>query len=202
MLPTPAGAKALGPDYQVGVSATSGLPPQVSIDASASGVCAITGSAGNVWTVALQGVGPCVIDASQAGDANWLAATPIQQSFAVGQADQSISFTSTAPVAAQVGGPAYTVTATATSSLAVSFSIDASAAGICAISGSSVTFQAVGNCVIDANQAGNALYAAAPQVQQAQAQPPQQPAQYSAPAAPQQPPPAAQPTETKNPNVF
>ena len=163
----PAGAKALGPDYQVGVSTTSSLPPAVSIAAAASGVCTITGSAGNVRTVALQGAGTCVIDATQAGDANWLPATPIQQSFAVAKADQSISFTSTAPVAAQVGGAAYTVTATATSSLAVSFSIDPSAAGICAISGSAVTFQAVGNCVINANQAGNALYAAAPQVQQA-----------------------------------
>ena len=36
----------------------------------------------------------------------------------------------------------------------------------CTISGATVTFVAVGNCVIDANQAGNANYEAATQVQQ------------------------------------
>ena len=41
--------------------------------------------------------------------------------------DQTISFTSTAPVAAQGGGPTYTVTATATSGLTVAFTIDATA---------------------------------------------------------------------------
>jgi hypothetical protein len=34
------------------------------------------------------------------------------------------------------------------------------------VSGSTVTFSAAGTCIIDANQAGNATYAAAPQVQQ------------------------------------
>ena len=48
----------------------------------------------------------------------------------------------------------------------VIFSIDASAMGSCSISGAPVTFAAVGTCVIDANQAGNASYEAATQVQQ------------------------------------
>ena len=48
----------------------------------------------------------------------------------------------------------------------VTFSIDASAKGSCSISGAAVTFVAVGTCVIDANQAGNANYGAATQVQQ------------------------------------
>jgi hypothetical protein len=37
---------------------------------------------------------------------------------------------------------------------------------VCTVSGSTVSYAAAGSCVIDANQAGNATYAAAPQVQQ------------------------------------
>src|SRR5262249_29385534 len=60
----------------------------------------------------------------------------------------------------------YHVTATATSGLDVALSIDAAASSVCSLSGSTVSFTGVGTCVIDANQAGNATYAAAPQVQQ------------------------------------
>jgi hypothetical protein len=80
---------------------------------------------------------------------------------------QTITFTSTAPAAATVGGPTYTVTATASSGLPVSFTIDASATSVCSISGSTVSFIGGGMCVIDANQAGNANYNPAPAAQQA-----------------------------------
>src|SRR6185436_3441646 len=79
---------------------------------------------------------------------------------------QTISFTSTAPATATALGPTYTVTATATSGLPVTFSIDAVATAICTIAGSTVSFTSAGTCVIDANQAGNATFIAAPQVQQ------------------------------------
>jgi hypothetical protein len=39
--------------------------------------------------------------------------------------------------------------------------------GVCTVSGSTVTYTAAGNCVVDANQAGNDSYTAAPQVQRA-----------------------------------
>ena len=72
------------------------------------------------------GVGTCVIDANQAGDANYNAAPQVQQSFAVGKGTQTITFTSTAPAGATVAGPTYTVTATASpSGLPVTFTIDA-----------------------------------------------------------------------------
>ena len=48
----------------------------------------------------------------------------------------------------------------------VTFTIDATATSVCSISGSTVSFLTVGTCKIDANQAGNANYTAAPQVQQ------------------------------------
>jgi uncharacterized protein YodC (DUF2158 family) len=157
----PAGAKVGGPTYTVTATASSGLTVAFTIDASATSVCSISGS-----TVSFIGVGTCVIDANQAGDANYNAAPQVQQSFPVAKGDQTITFTSTAPAGAKVGGPTYTVTATASSGLAVTFTIDASASSVCTISGSTVSFIGVGTCVIDANQAGNANYNAAPQVQQ------------------------------------
>ena len=82
------------------------------------------------------------------------------------QTAQSIAFTSTVPNPAVLGGT-YTPTATGgASGNPVTFSIDPSASGICSISGDTVTLVAVGTCVIDANQAGNASYEAATQVQQ------------------------------------
>jgi hypothetical protein len=107
-----------------------------------------------------------VINANQAGDANYNAAPQVQQSFPVGKTPQTISFTSTAPVNAFQGGPTYNVTATATSGLAVALTIDASATSVCSIGGSTVSFIGAGTCVINANQAGNTQYEAAPQVQQ------------------------------------
>ena len=80
---------------------------------------------------------------------------------------QAITFTSPAPTGATAGDATYTVTATGgASGNPVTFTIDPSSNGACSISGAVVSFLANGTCVIDANQAGNASYAAAPQVQQ------------------------------------
>jgi Domain of unknown function (DUF2341) len=80
---------------------------------------------------------------------------------------QTITFTSTAPTNAIVGGPTYTVTATGgASGNPVTFSIDSSASTVCSISGSVVSFTGPGTCTIDANQAGNSTYAAAAQAHQ------------------------------------
>jgi hypothetical protein len=57
------------------------------------------------------------------------------------------------------------VTATASSGLAVTFSLDATSSG-CSLSGATVTFTAAGTCKVNADQAGNAGYLAAPGVQQ------------------------------------
>ena len=82
------------------------------------------------------------------------------------KSNQTITFTSPAPTGAYFGGPTYTPTATATSTLAVTISVDASSNGICTITAGVVGFQGTGSCVLDANQAGNASFNAAPQVQQ------------------------------------
>jgi hypothetical protein len=48
----------------------------------------------------------------------------------------------------------------------VVFSVAAGSGRVCRVSGTTVTYTAVGRCVVDANQAGNGSYTAAPQVQQ------------------------------------
>jgi hypothetical protein len=157
----PPGAAVAGATYNVAATATSGLPVAFTIDASASAVCSIAGS-----TVSFTAAGTCVVNANQAGDASYLAAPQVQQSFTVAKGSQTVSFTSTAPVAAAVAGATYTVAGTSTSGLAVAFTIDASASAVCSIAGSTVSFIGAGTCVINANQAGNANYNAAPQAQQ------------------------------------
>jgi len=81
---------------------------------------------------------------------------------------QAISFTSTQPSQALVGGPTYAVSATGgASGNPVTFTIDPSSTSGCHISGSTVSFASPsGTCEIDANQAGNTQYGAAPQVKQ------------------------------------
>lgn len=121
-----------------------------------------------ICTTSSLSVGTHAISAFFAGDVgNNPATSPPLSQVVNPQTQQTISFTSTAPTNAAAGG-IYTVTATASSGLTVTFSIDAaSTAGACTIAGNVVTFTGAGNCLIDANQAGNATYAAAPQVQQA-----------------------------------
>jgi hypothetical protein len=60
-----------------------------------------------------------------------------------------------------VGTP-LTLSGTATSGLTVAFT--STTTGICTVSGTTATFVAAGTCTIDANQAGNSTYAAAPTV--------------------------------------
>jgi len=157
----PAGATVGGATYTPTATATSGLTATITVDATASSVCSITGG-----VVSFQTAGTCVLDANQAGNANYSAAPQVQQSFAVGKGSQTVSFTSTAPASATVGGATYTPTATATSGLTAAITVDATASSVCSITAGVVSFQGAGTCVLDANQAGNANYSAAPQVQQ------------------------------------
>jgi hypothetical protein len=78
-----------------------------------------------------------------------------------GLAAQAITFTSSVPTTAVVGGPTDTVAATGGGSgNPVVFS--SAATGVCTVSGSTVRFVGAGTCVIHAAQAGNSNYAAAP----------------------------------------
>jgi PQQ-like domain len=82
-------------------------------------------------------------------------------SYAVAMGRQAIAFTSRAPTTAVVGGPSYAVTATGGGSgNPVTFS--SATSGLCRVLGSTVSFVGTGTCTLDAHQAGNADYTAAP----------------------------------------
>ncbi len=107
------------------------------------------------------GVGSCRITASQAGNANYLAAPNVTKSFSVARAPQTITFTLPASM---VYGDTAVLTATASSGLPVSFKTITST--VCKLEGSTLIAVGVGSCSITAMQNGNEYYLAAPGVDQ------------------------------------
>ncbi|MFN8538619.1 MAG: MBG domain-containing protein, partial [Thermomicrobiales bacterium] len=75
----------------------------------------------------------------------------------VGQASQTITFAALANK--NYGDPAFTLSATASSWLAVAFSVPVG--GPCTVSGTTLTIVGVGTCTVTAAQAGDANYSAA-----------------------------------------
>ena len=147
-------------------------PARASRSASRPGQAAAGSARCRARPVSLTGAGTCTVEAEQAGNSDFERAPRVQQSFTVVAAPavlshQSISFTTTPPAAAVVGGPIYSVAAVASSGLGVSFAAASSSAGICTVSGSVVAFVGEGTCTVVAHQLGDDLHLAAPTVQQA-----------------------------------
>ncbi|MGA2350949.1 MAG: hypothetical protein ABSF70_10985 [Terracidiphilus sp.] len=142
-------------------TSTSTLTTALTLDASSTGAGTFVGG---VLTVT--GAGTFVIDANQAGNANYSAAPQVQLTITVNKGTQTISFTAptTTTYAFPVAAP-ITVTATSTSTLTTALTLDASSTGAGTFIGGVLTVTGTGTFVIDANQVGNANYSAAPQVQ-------------------------------------
>jgi sugar lactone lactonase YvrE len=140
----------------------SGNPVVFTIDGSSTGTGSITGS-----TLTVTSVGNFVIDANQAGNTDYSAATQVQRTVVVNvPSAQAINFTQpTTPVTYSSGLTIPLVATGGASGNAVVFTIDGSSTGAGSITGSTLTVTTVGTFVIDANQAGNSTYSAAPQVQ-------------------------------------
>jgi WD40 repeat protein len=138
-------------DFPVSATSSSGLP----VSFAASGSCTISAA-----TIHLTGAGSCTVTASQAGDANYAAATPLAQTFAIAKANQTITFDSLG--GKRLGDADFGVSATASSGLNVSFA----ATGNCAVSGTTVHLTGAGSCTITASQAGNTNYNAAAEIAQ------------------------------------
>lgn len=155
---------SIGDTYAPEATASSNLPVGLSISAQSSSICSLLNG-----VVTFNAAGSCELLADQAGDDEYLPAAQASQSITVAAAPallpQTISFTSTAPTAAQVGG-FYTAQANASSGLAVSLSIHPDSSGICSLTAPDVIFAAAGTCTILANQAGDDEYLPAEQVQQ------------------------------------
>jgi len=165
------------PAFTVVATATSGLP----VSFTATGNCTVTSNLVHLDVTGsalfpgsgLFPVGTCTITASQAGDANYAPAPDVSQTFSISQGTQTITFN---PIPDKsFGDPDFTVVATATSGLPVSFT----ATGNCTVTGNLVHLDVTGSalflgtvqlpfgaCTITASQAGDANYAPAPDVSQ------------------------------------
>ena len=155
---TPSVPSLTGGTYNV--TATGGLSGNSVVFSSLTpSVCSVGGS-----SVSLIAVGACTLAANQAAGGGYASAPQVTQTFTVLSSAQTISFTSTPPNPALIGG-AYNVTATGgASGNAVTFT--SLTATVCSVTGSSVSLAAVGTCTIAANQAAGSGYTAAPQTSQ------------------------------------
>ncbi len=146
------------PAITLGATASSGLA--VSYATSDAGVAALSGN-----SLSFPGAGIATITASQAGNADYNAATNVTQNQLVNSAsllNQTISFTQSSPVTYAV--LPITLSATSTSGLSVSFASSDNSIG--SINGNTLTINKVGTFTITASQAGNASYNAASDVTQ------------------------------------
>ena len=136
-------------------TASSGLTPTYT--SSNPAVATVSGI-----TVTIVGAGSTTITASQSGSSNFNAATAVTQTLTVNKANQTITFNSLAPKT--FGDAAFNLTATASSSLSVSYA--SSNPAVATVSGSTVTIIGAGSTVITASQSGSANYNAATDVTQ------------------------------------
>ncbi len=144
-----------GPGHTYSPTATgggSGLP--IVFSSATPTVCTVAAA-----TVSFVAVGTCTIHADQAGDDSYEPAATVTQTITVAPNAQTVTITSSPPTA-QPGGT-YALTATGGGSgLPVVFS--SATPGVCAVSAATVTYLAVGDCIVHADQGANADYAAAP----------------------------------------
>jgi hypothetical protein len=121
---------------------------------SSSGACSNSGGNFTMTT----GTGTCTVKYDQAGDANYNAAAQVTESTTAQKAGQTITF---GPLPDRTAGdPDFTVGATASSGLTVSFA----ASGQCTVSGTTVHLTGPGSCTITASQGGDSNYTAATDV--------------------------------------
>ena len=132
-------------------TSSSGLPVSYSV---ISGPSQLVGSNQLSFT----GTGSVTIQANQAGDSNWLSASPVTQSFNVRQGSQSISF---APLGTNgYGTTPYQITnASASSGLPVTYT--SSAPKVATIVSNTLTVMGLGTTTITSSQGGDSNWFAA-----------------------------------------
>lgn len=147
-----------GGTYAVTATASSGLTATLSLLGSI-GVCSITSTGAGTATVTFIASGTCTVMASNLGDGNYLAPeVEDTQVIEVGALNQSITFAALSDK--DFGSAPFSVSATASSGLGVTFSTATSA--VCTVSSAGrVVIVTVGVCKVTAAQNGNAQYAAA-----------------------------------------
>ncbi len=140
--------------FTLSASATSALT--VSFSSLTTAVCTVAGD-----EVTMVGAGTCTIRAAQAGDADYMAAVNVEQDFTVAKASQTVSFSALSD--RTYGDGPFTLSASATSGLTVSFS--SLTTTVCTVAGSQLSIVGAGTCTIRAAQAGDDNYLAASNVE-------------------------------------
>ena len=140
-----------GNSYDLSASASSGLA--VTFSSSNENVARIEGG-----KLVVVGAGSATITATQTGNENFEAATPIEKSISVAKLNQSITWNQEFNQYLTVD-ETYQLAATASSGLDVTYT--SSDENVAHISGNNVIIRAVGNATISATQNGNANYNAA-----------------------------------------
>jgi hypothetical protein len=130
-------------DMALDATASSNL----TVSFAALGKCSLTGNA-----VHLTGAGLCTITASQNGNSDYDTATNVTRTFAIGKAEQQITFG--ALIDRTVGDADFNVSATTSSDLTVVFA----GAGSCALTGTQIHLTGAGTCTVTASQDGNSDY--------------------------------------------
>lgn len=133
--------------FAISASASSGLA--VAFTTQTPTVCTIVGD-----VVTLLDKGLCTMRAAQPGNDNYNAASSLEQSFVVRNptlTNQAITFDPLPDM--RLGNAPFTLTATASSGLAVTFVSQTPV--VCTVEGETVTLLAAGFCTIQATQAGN-----------------------------------------------
>ncbi len=146
------GTQRYGTPLTLGATASSGLA--VTYTSTTPTVCTVSGS-----VVSFATAGICGMLANQAGNSDYAAAPTVGHTWVVAKEAQTITFTN--PGTQKVGA-VIPLGATASSGLTVSYT--STNTSVCTISGGNATMVATGICGVDAKQAGNADYNAAPVV--------------------------------------
>jgi len=139
------------------LSATSSAGLTVTYQSSNTAVATIVNN-----TVTIVGIGSAIITASQPGNSSYNAAADVSQTLTVGKVNQTITFGAIA--AKTIIDPAFTLNATSTSGLAVTY--QSSNTAVATIVNNTVTIVGIGSAIITASQSGNASYNAAADVSQ------------------------------------
>jgi hypothetical protein len=142
----------------VTLAATSNAPsPSFTFGTtSANAICTVSGT-----SIALVGIGPCVLTVTAAATSNYAAVTTaVTQTLTITAAAQTIAFAASVPASAVFGSGQVTLAATSNAP-SPSFTFATTSAGtICTVSGTSLTLAGVGPCVLTVTAGATGNYAA------------------------------------------
>jgi len=157
---------------------SAGVPFTVTVSSATPTICTATGTDGKTITILM--VGTCTLNANQPGSAEYNAATQLSRSFSISKATQTITFaalatktysttpftvSATTTVAANAGTANLPVSFTSTTpTICTATDGSGNIAGVNGSLGSTITLLTVGNCTLNANQAGDPTTAAAAQI--------------------------------------